>query len=120
MKISELNNDQASELMIRLSQPLANIMDDPEVEPLFKEISESGKMSVAKLVGKLLPKVVAFAIRVHKDDLYEIIGALSGKPSKAVGKMNLLETMKVLKESIDKDFLDFFNLSSPAEENAGE
>lgn len=120
MKISEMNNDQASEVLIRISQPMANIMDDQNIEPLFKAITESKEMTLAKMIGNLLPRFVSFAIKDHKADLYEIIGAFAEKPAKAVGKMNILETMKILKESIDKDFLDFFSFSSPAGENAGE
>lgn len=120
MKISEMTNDQASNVLIRISQPMANIMDDQNIEPLFKAITESKDMTLAKMIGNLLPKFVTFAIKDHKADLYEIIGAFVEKPAKAVGDMNIMETMKLLKDSIDKDFIDFFSSASPAEVNVGE
>ena len=112
MKLSEMTTNQASELLIRVSTPMANILDDDETDALIRQTSEAKGMSVAKMISGLLPKLVSVAIVKHKDDLYEIIGAFAGKSRKQVGEMNILETMKVLKESVDEDFIGFFKSSS--------
>lgn len=111
MKISQMSTDQAADVLVRIANPIARIMDDEEVEPLLQQLSESEKLSVIKIISSLLPKVVLLAVQRHRLDLYEIVGAFSGKNTKQVGAMNIMQTMAVLKESIDEDFLDFFRLS---------
>jgi hypothetical protein len=112
MKISMMTNDQASEAMIRIATPLANILDDENSKPLFDEMSKlgDGKHTIAKII----PKFVAFCLKDHKHDLYEIIGALTFKPTSKVGNMNFMETVKEMKESIDEDFIGFFKSSGSA------
>lgn len=120
MKLSEMTNDQASRFLIRVSQPIASIMDDDKMQPILDTISKVKSVPMAKLVAQILPPVVAFAIKDHKNDLYEIIGAFADKPVKAVGSMNIMETMRILKDSVDKDFMDFFNSPAPNGGTAGE
>lgn len=111
MKLSLMSNEQATNFLIRTSQPIANIMEDEAVTDLFNQVKESKGMNVSKLIASLLPKVVAVALKSHKKDVFEIIGAFAEKTVKEVGEMNFLTTLNILKESVDKDFLDFFNLS---------
>lgn len=111
MKISKMTTDQAADALARLAQPIANILEDNEVEPLVKELSESREMSNVKIVASFLPRVVSLALKNHRADLYEVVGALAQKPASQVGKMPILDVMNILKESIDKDLLDFFKSS---------
>lgn len=111
MKLSLMNNEQATDFLIRTSQPIANIMNDDAVNDLFNQVKDAKGQTIAKLVANLLPKAVAVALKSHKKDVFEIVGAFSEKSVKEVGEMNFLTTLNILKESVDKDFLDFFNLS---------
>ena len=108
MKLSQMTNDQATDFLVRVTSPIARIMDDEEIQPLLTNFSTMKDVPITKVISTFLPQFVTFAIKGHKDDLYEIIGAFSGKSKQSVGKMNLLETMNLMKDSIDKDFLDFF------------
>lgn len=116
MKVSEMNNDQASEVLIRVSTPFANILDDENARPLIDEMSKLGEKTK---LAHFLPKFVAFALKDHKDDLYEIVGALTFKPTSKVGKMNFIETVKELKDSLDEELLDFFKSSGSATATPG-
>lgn len=116
MKLSLMNNEQATNFLIRTSQPIANIMEDEAVVDLFNQVKDSKGMILSKLIANLLPKVVAVALKSHKKDVFEIVGAFAEKSAKEVGEMNFLTTLNILKESVDKDFLDFFNLSGQSEE----
>lgn len=115
MKLSEMTNEQATNFLIQTSQPIANIMEDDAVMGLFNQVKESKKMPIAKLIANILPKVVAVALQAHKEDVFEIVGAFAEKKADEVGKMNFLTTLSILKESVDKDFLDFFNFSEQSE-----
>lgn len=117
MKISQMTNNQASEALIRLSSPLANILDDENTKPLLEDMEKLGTKGI---VSQWLPKFVAYCLKDHKADVYEIIGALTFKPTKVVGNMNFLETVKELKESIDEDLIGFFKSSGNATATPGE
>jgi hypothetical protein len=110
MKISEMTNDQAAEALLRISGPFASMADDEEFMVMMDEIQQlkSGGMPVGRATAKMIPKFITFALRRHKADLYEIIGAFTGKPNAQVAKMNLLETIQVFRESYDDLAASFF------------
>jgi len=110
MKISEMTNDQASEAMLRLSTPFANICDDDEMKAIFEEIDSMGKngVSVIKAVGKVIPKFLTFGLKAHKQDIYEIVAALQLIPVGQIGKMNFVQTIKTVRESYDDVLASFF------------
>lgn len=107
MKISEMTNDQATNTLIRLAQPISNILDDEEMGGLLKEFSGMEGLGYKKAIAKLLPKVATIGLKNHRTDFYEIIGALGQIPTGKVGGMKLMETLAILRDSIDRDFLDF-------------
>ncbi len=119
MKISEMTNDQATNAIITIAQPIANIMDDPNAESFFTELSEQKGKNLANVIGAILPKAVAFCMKDHKKDLYAIVGALTMVPVSKVGTMNFVQTIKELKDSIDEDFLSFFKSSGSATAEPG-
>ena len=108
MKISEMTNDQATEAILRIAPPISNICDDAEMMTIIDDLQKFGEMDLLPAIGKVLPKIVTYALKSHKHDLYEIIGALQMKPAEAVGKMNFAETIKAVKESYDDVLAGFF------------
>lgn len=120
MKISQMTTDQAADVLLRISQPIANIIDDPEMEPMLKQLSESKKLSTTKLISTFLPKVTMLALKTHKQDMYEIAGALAQEPASKMGKKPVLEFVNIIKESVDQDLIDFFKSSGNQKVMAGE
>ena len=120
MKISQMNTDQAADVLLRISQPVANIIDDPEMEPMIKKISESKDVPPLKLISTFLPQLTTLALKTHKQDVYEIAGALAQEPASKMGKKPVLEFIGILKESIDQDLIDFFKSSGNQTTMAGE
>lgn len=116
MKISEMNNDQACEAITRLAGPLAAICEDEEVKAILDEIEQMSKNgdSVLNVFTKVLPRLVAFGLKTHKDDVYEIIGALTLEPTGKIGKMNFIQTVNVVKDSWDEVIAGFFTSSAKA------
>lgn len=119
MKISQMTTDQAAECMVRLSQPVANIMDDDNLRPVLEQLGKGKNKPVVKLIAEMLPKLVPLAMRDHRQDMYEIVGALTEKPADEIGKMKFIWTLHELKESLDKDLIDFFKSSGTATQKAG-
>ena len=108
MKISEMTNDQSTDAIIRIATPLSNICDDEKMLEIIDIIGKMGEMSLLTAIGKVLPQIATYALKDHKNDVYEIIGALQMKSAEQVGKMNFAETIKAVKESYDDILAGFF------------
>ena len=108
MKISAMTNDQATEAIIRIATPISNICDDEGMLEIIDTIGKMGEMNLVTAIGKVLPKVATYALKDHKNDLYEIIGSLQMKPTAEIGKMNFAETVKAVRDSYDDILAGFF------------
>lgn len=115
MKISEMNNDQACDVLIQISQPIANIMDDDNLKEALEEFvaekKEGEDVPLMKQIAKILPKIIPLAMKEHRADIYSIVGALTFKSPTEVAKMRFVDTLNEIKNSIDQELLDFFKLS---------
>ena len=121
MKISMMTNDQAADAMIKMAQPISNLMEDKETAELLKTLTEgTPEEGGIAYFGRVLPKVVSFCMKNHKADVFAIVAALTMKNVGEVGKMNFLETVKDLRESIDEDFIGFFRQSGEQMKTPGE
>ena len=103
-----MTNDQATEAIIRIATPISNICDDKGMLEIIDSLGKMGEMNLITAIGRILPKIATYALKDHKNDLYEIIGALQMKPTAQVGKMNFAETIKAVKESYDDILAGFF------------
>lgn len=99
MNINEMSLDQATDAAVRVSAAISFICEDEEVLELFKEIGDMEDITFTVGVTQLLPKITRLALLKHRDSLYEIIGALSQKDKKNVGKMNFKEAVDLLREN---------------------
>ena len=118
MKLSEMTNDQAAEVMIRLSGPVGAICDDEEAVKMIEEYKKRYRMPLFYAVGKMIPTLVGYLLKKHRDELYEIISILSGWKKDEVGTMNIAQTVNVLRESYDETLSVFFRSSGSALLNA--
>jgi len=112
MKISEMTNDQAAEALIRLAVPFGSICEDEEAIKMIEKYNDMKNEPVIKTIGTLLPQLVAYMFKTHKNDLYEIVGALTMKSTAAVAKMNFMDTIKTVRESYDEVLHGFFTSSA--------
>lgn len=113
MKISEMTNDQAAEALIRISEPLRNICDDDDLLGIIDKWQNMENEPFIKTIGQLIPDFVLYALRKHRNDLYEIIGALTQQPVGKVGAMNFKQTVQTVQDSYDEVLKDFFTSSAP-------
>lgn len=114
MKLSELSNDQAAEIMIRLSGPLGAICDDEDAVKMVDEYKKRYRMPMFYSVGKLIPQLVGHLMKKHKSDLYEIISILTERKPDEVGQMNFAQTIQALRDSYDETLAVFMKSSASA------
>ena len=113
MKISEMNNEQAADALIKLAEPFENICGDEEMLELMEKVKDAQGKPVIQTLGDILPKFVLYALKKHRNDLYAIIGALTMQPVAEVARMNFKKTVDTVKESYDDIIRDFFTSSVP-------
>lgn len=114
MKISEMTNDQATEAMIRLSGPFENLCNDDEVIEALEKLGKMGNQPYLKVIGSLIPMIATIGLKKHRQDIYEIVSALTMVPVVKVGKMNFKETVQTLQDSYDEILRDFFTRTAVA------
>ena len=116
MKISEMTNEQAADALIKVAEPFENICGDEEMLGLMEKLQNAQNKPVIQTLGDILPKFVLYALKKHRDDLYQIIGAVTMKPVEEVARMNFKKTIDTVKESYDDIIRDFFTSSVPVTE----
>lgn len=112
MKISEMTNEQATEAMLRLTGPIKNLCDDSDIAQFFdivKSVDDSTPLYMT--LGKMIPEFARLAFVKHRNDMYEIIGALLMVPAGDVAHMKFGETVKALQDSYDDILTSFFSRS---------
>ena len=120
MKFIEMNNEQVADALIRISDPLENLCNDPKLDELIEKYKASKEEPLMKTVGAVVPLFIALAIKDHKADLYEIISVIIGKPVKVIERMNILDTIKEVRESWNEVLTGFFQSTMPQTSKAEE
>lgn len=118
MKISEMTNDRAAECLIKIAEPIGRICDDEELVGILETLQQSQGVSVVRTIGRLLPRLVVYALAHHKDDFYAIIAALEGIPEGKMHDMPLTETVRIVRDSYDDVLKNFFTQSVTASQTS--
>ena len=103
-----MTNEQAADALIRLSVPFGNICDDEKMVEIITKYTEARKEPFIRAIGRIMPEAIGYALKEHREELYEIIGALTGKTIAQVSKMKLVDTIQVFKDSYDEVLHGFF------------
>lgn len=109
MKISEMTTNQAADALVKVMEPVCNIIKDPDAVPMLQGLTSISSME--GLTGALM-KVVPYCLEKHRADAWKILSALTGKTVNKIEKQSILVTMADIRDSIDKDLIDFFKSSA--------
>jgi hypothetical protein len=112
MKLSQMTTEQATDTLVRIAEPVANIMDDPAMKDVLQSVAGMNRDTpMYKVVSSLIAKVLPLMLKSRRDDTYSIISAMTGKELEQIEKQNILVTLNDCRDFIDKDFIDFFRSS---------
>lgn len=120
MKLSQLSTDKAADMLCELTPYIANITGDKSLlDELAHKFDSKGK-SVAELyvfAAKKYTALVPILLKTHKADVFGVLAVLNETTPEAVGKQNVLSTMRQIREAFkDKELLDFFKSWQEPEE----
>lgn len=108
MKISQMTTEKAASVLVKITEPVSNILADRETVQIIDGFGAEGEEITTERVIALLFKLVPHCLDKHKNDTFSIIAALADKTEDDVRKQNVLVTFADIRESIDKDLVDFF------------
>lgn len=118
---SELNTDEALEVVVQIAQPITNLIDD---EALVKEMQktmpkgETTRIAMQRFGLAKIVKLLNIALKQHREDVYEILAPFNGLTVQEIGKQNFLITCKQVADLLnDKGFVDFFKSYLGGEQN---
>lgn len=121
-KISELTTEEAVDYLCEMTPYVANISADEELLKVLQEKLEgAAKASRAEIYtfgAAKIAKLVPILLKTHRNDVFGVLSVANGVPVEEIGKQNIMETMKQVKElCADEELLSFFKSSA---KSAGE
>lgn len=113
MKLSELNTDQATDLLCEITPYISNIaVDEGLTEVLKKKLTDGKTKSRAEIMvygAKKITELAPIILKDHKTDVFGILAALNNSTIDDIAKQSFFVTLKQIKEiAQDKELVDFF------------
>lgn len=114
MKLSKLSTDRAADVLCELAPHVSSIVGDKALlDELSKKLDTKNK-SVAEIYTFAANKcalLVPVLLKDHRSDVFGILAILNETDAETIGKQNVMETMRQVKEAMtDKELIDFFSL----------
>lgn len=107
MKISQMTTDQAADALVRIADPASNIMHDEDTIAVLGKLANGNDAPLNFIADNLVP-VATVLLKTHRNDMYEIIAALSEKSKEEIAGQKWTETLKDIRDCWDGDLVDFF------------
>ena len=103
------SNEKNAELLLRVAEPALRIADDEKMHEAIEGLkSLKTKSDFLQTMGLL--RFVPIILKGHKEDLYQIVAALTDKTVKEVSEQSTRETIKVVQRFLkDDDIASFFS-----------
>ena len=121
MRFSQLNTDQAADVLCELTPYIANITGDKKLlDELAKKFDMKGQSTAELYVfaAQKLAKILPVVLKDHKEDVFGILAVLNDTTPEAVSKQSVFTTIKQARDVLaDKELLSFFKSLQQPEEN---
>lgn len=109
MKLSEMNTAQFAECLCEIAPPLCAIAQDEAVAAAMDKAAHLDSSKPLVLVfGQMISALIPALLKDHRDDVFAVLAALTGKSVKQLAAQNGLKTIREARECIDREFIDFF------------
>ena len=110
MRISQMTCDQAADALVRISYAASPILKDGTVRKAIGTVADHrGDKDLLATLGDIVDAVIPTLLKDHRDNTYEICGALLGVSRQEVAERNILQTIREVKDSFDQELSDFFH-----------
>lgn len=113
MKLSEMNTDQMAEALCAMGGALESICEDVSINDGMKKLFDEAKangMTMLQKLGRTIHIWLPGLLMTHRNDVYTILSALTGKSVKEIAEQNGMVTIREARESFDGELMNFFSL----------
>lgn len=107
MKISQMTTNKAADVLLRIAEPASVIMKDSETVKMLDGMA-NGSENPYQFFADNIITAVSLLLKSHREETYQIIGALSDKTAEEVSQQKITDTITDIKNCADKDLIDFF------------
>lgn len=109
MKLSEMTTDAAAEMLCEIAEPVERICCDKALNAHMGQIAkEKDKMTVMEMMGKTIAAWFPALLKEHKEDVYKVLSAMTGKTEKEIAEQKIMETIADVKACVDDELMLFF------------
>ena len=106
MKLSEMSTQKAAQCMVELAAPMNAILKNPAVKEYMKK--SANKEATVSMMLDAFAELIPVFLRDHYNEMVKIVSILSCKTAEEVSNQSIIDTLKDLKGSVDREFIDFF------------
>ena len=104
-----MTTEQLADALLIIAEPVGRLMED---EKLIKYIDSFGKKNTGKtmlaVISDALTSALPLLLKDHREDIYKIISALTGKSIMDIRNQPGVRTIMDVRQIWDKDLQDFF------------
>ena len=104
MKLSQMKGDAAFDAMVRMVPYVSAILEDEKVQQARDGLR--GKKDLR--AGEVMQAVMPLMLRDHRDDLYGIMGAVTGQTVEELRAMDFAALAPMLRDTFCEELFDFF------------
>lgn len=109
MKLSEMTTDEAAKVLCKMAEPVERICCDKAINGHMAQMAkDKGEMTVLEMLGKTVKVWFPVLLGEHKEDVYKVLAALTGKTEKEIAEQKIMQTMMDVKACFDDDLMLFF------------
>lgn len=112
-KLSELNTDEALDVLCEITPYINNIVIDEDLIAELKRKLDPGqgksRAEIFRFGAEKLNSIAPLLLKTHRGDIYGILSVLAGKNREDISRQNIIETSIQLRTLLkDREMLDFF------------
>ena len=112
MKLSQMTTNQATDALCKIAPAVMRVLADQSTLPLVQQLFDAFKSEhPAETAAAVCIRIFPLLLKDHKEDMFEIVGALNDKTAQQIAKQNVMKTIEMVRDSVDKELIDFFKSS---------
>lgn len=117
MKLSEMSTGRAADVLVRIAEPAAEIVNDDKVWALWKKMGEMKNPNIKEQIVFIVREIVPVLLADHRNALYTVLSIMTDKTIKTIDEQPIKDTIQDIKNSVDGELLSFFTPSEVQSQN---
>lgn len=117
MKLSEMSTGRAADVLVRITEPAAELMNDDKVWALWEKMGKMKNPNIKEQIVFIVQEIVPVLLADHRNALYTVLSIMTNKTIEAIDTQPIKDTIQDVKNSVDGELLSFFTPSEEQKQN---